>query len=514
MSAEHGRLENPKQWRAWGPYVASRQWGTVREDYSANGDAWNYFPFDHAHQRAYRWGEDGLAGISDADGLLNFSIALHNGKDDRLKERLFGLTNGQGNHGEDVKEYWWPLDATPTHSWASWLYRYPQAAYPYQQLVAENGARSKQEPEFELSDTGVLDHNRFFDISVDHAKADVDDLLITITATNHGPDMAPLELLGQLWFTNTWAWGNDPEIPELRALVIAGEDPTDSALRIAASHHRLGNFVLAAEPHLDAMPTLLFCDNETNDVELYGAETNRTAYPKDGINNAVVHGDFAGVNPQNRGTKAAVRYSFAGIAPGQSVTVRLRLRADSANAVIDGTTRPGMDADFGPTFAATMAQRSHEADSFYAAVIPASASVEDAHVARRAFAGLMWGKQLYRYTVEDWLEGDPAQPPPPPERKQATGAVPGRNTRWRNLDLAHVISMPDEWEYPWFAAWDLAFHTVPLAHIDPAFAKDQLLLLCREFVLHPDGQLPAYEWAFGDVNPPVHAWAAWQIYTL
>ncbi|MFN2345599.1 MAG: glucosidase [Dermatophilaceae bacterium] len=508
-TAEHGRLaESPDDsdaWRLWGPYVSARQWGTVREDYSGNGDAWGYFPFDHAHQRAYRWGEDGLAGVTDRFGFLNLSFGAWNGQDDRLKERLFGLTNPQGNHGEDVKEYWWSLDATPTHSYASWLYRYPQAAFPYAELVQRNAERGFQDREFELADTGVLAENRFFDVVVTHAKASPEDLCMTITATNHGPEAAPLHLVPQLWFRNTWAWGRDDRMPSLRRVEPPEHDDGD-LVAIEAQHGWLGTYRFFADDAQGAdgstriVPRVLFCNNETNDPALYGQQ-GRSAYPKDAVNQAVVHGDDSLVNPAGRGTKVGLHYDFGLVGPGESVTVRVRLKAG-----------PVPDRPFGAAFTSVVERRREEADAFYREVIPASVSDERRHIARRGFAGLLWGKQLYRYNVEQWLEGDPAFPPPPSSRLAPEHQ--GRNTSWRHLALADVISMPDEWEYPWFAAWDLAFHCVALARIDPAFAKEQLLLICREWAQHPDGQLPAYEWAFSDVNPPVHAWAAWRVFEI
>ena len=495
-SAEHARLaESPGDhdpWRLWGPYVAGRQWGTVREDYSADGDAWASFPFDQAHRRAYRWGEDGLAGVCDRYGFLNLGVALWNGRDDRLKERFFGLTNAQGNHGEDVKEYWWHLDATPTHSYAEWLYRYPQAAYPYDDLVAESARRDRSQPEYELADTGVLDADRFFDVRVVHAKGSPEDLCVRISATNHGPDPAPLDLVPQLWFRNTWRWGRDDRTPSLRR--IAPVEGTGH-VTVEAQHALLGRYLLSAEGD----PELLFCDNESDLVGLFGATANPTPYPKNGVDAAVVRGDRSLLNPAEEGTKVGVRYHFDAVAPGETVTVQLRLSADTAAG-----------HRFDDPFDAVIDDRRAEADEFYGAVIPVDVDDVDREVARRAFAGLLWGRQLYRYDVEAWLEGDPGQPPPPPERQ----ARHGRNVDWRHFYLADVISMPDEWEYPWFAAWDLAFHCVTLAHVDPAQAKQQLLLLCREWSQHPNGQLPAYEWSFSDVNPPVHAWAAWQVYVL
>ncbi len=470
-------------WRLWGPYQSGRQWGTVREDYSANGDAWNYLPFDQAHARAYRWGEDGIGGLCDAHGFLHLAVALWNERDDRLKERWFGLANEQGNHGEDVKEYWWALDATPTHSWGQLLYRYPQAAFPYAQLVEENARRGRDEREFELADTGVLDQNRFFDVTITHAKASPDDVLLSVTAVNHGPDPAPLHLVPQLWFRNTWAWGRDDRRPTLE-LARADAD----GVTIAAHHDFLGDYQLEAS----GSPRVLFCDNETDAIGLFGPGAHYASdHPTNGVGEAIVHGDDSKLNPANRGTKVGLDYRFAAVAPGESVTVTLRLRASTHTGPAFGDYSQVLDA------------RRSEADAFYAGVIPSGTSSDDTLTARRAFAGLLWGKQVYRYTVADWLDGDPSQPQPPPERLAAQPQ--GRNTDWRHLELADVISMPDEWEYPWFAAWDLAFHAVTLAHVDPALAKEQLLLLCREWAQHPSGQLPAYEWSFSDVNPPVQA---------
>ncbi|WP_114905402.1 MGH1-like glycoside hydrolase domain-containing protein [Ornithinimicrobium murale] len=499
MNAEQQRVnesEDPRAlWRRWGPYVSARQWGTVREDYSADGNAWEHFPFDHAHQRAYRWGEDGLAGLCDIDGYLNLGLALWNGQDDRLKERLFGLTNPQGNHGEDAKEYWWALEGTPTHSFAQWLYRYPQAPFPYQDLLHTNAARGFAEDEYELSDTGVLDENRFFDVVVTHAKASPTDIVVEIAATNHGPDPAPLHLVPQLWFRNTWAWGLDDRRPGI--LLGGGEgEYAEGQVTVLARHQALGEVRLTAE----GSPRVLFCDNETNNAALYGAGSvpaGHTAYPKDAIDRTIVHGEAA-TNPDQTGTKAALWWRFDQVPPGETVRIRLRLTQLSGGAAEGDAEQVLMD-------------RRRETDEFYAEVIPEGTCEEDRHIARRAFAGLQWGKQLYLYDVPRWLSGDPAGPPPPPQRADRHT---GRNTHWQHVNLAEVISMPDEWEYPWFATWDLAFHTVPLAHVDPAFAKFQLLLMCREWAMHPNGQLPAYEWNFSDVNPPVHPWAAWQVYSI
>jgi len=497
---EHERLrESPGDddpWRLWGPYLSGRQWGTVREDYSADGNAWDFFPFDHAHARTYRWGEDGIAGLTDRFGFLNLAIAMWNGQDDRLKERYFGLTNAEGNHGEDAKEYWWALDATPTHAWGQSLYRYPQAAFPYQRLREEDARRGTDQPEFRLADTGILEGDRFFDVVTTHAKVAPDDICITYEATNHGPDPAPLDLVPQLWFRNTWSWGVDPRRPTLRLLPERDIRAVGTTV-IEATHGWLGRYHLIAE----GSPAVLFCDNETN-PRVFGevpAEANHPAYPKDAINDAIVRGDERRLNPALTGTKVGLRYRFDAVGPGETVTVRLRLRGDHQ-----------VERPFGSTYAEVLANRRAEADAFHRAVVPEGVSEVDREIARRAFAGLCWGKQLYRYSVREWLDGDPGQPPPPPERRLRNG----RNNGWRHLALADVISMPDEWEYPWFATWDLAFHCVAMARIDPAFAKGQLLLLVREWAQHPNGQLPAYEWDFGDVNPPVHAWAAWQVYLL
>jgi hypothetical protein len=494
--AEHDRVQDlsaDDPWRLWGPYQSGRQWGTVREDYSADGNAWDYLPFDQAHRRAYRWGEDGIGGLCDSHGFLHLSLALWNGHDDRLKERWFGLTNPQGNHGEDVKEYWWALDATPTHSWGQLLYRYPHAAYPYAALVTENARRGRDVGEYELVHTGVLDESRFFDVTLTHAKAATDDILVTFEAINRGPEPAALHLIPQLWFRNTWVWGRDERRPGLRLA-----EPQDGRVTILAEHAFLGRYRLEAE----GKPRVMFCDNETDAVDLFGSGAhNVSPWPTNGIDAAVVHGDESKINPAAVGTKVGLHYTFDNVPAGGKVAIRLRLRA-AAHTV----------APFGADFDEVLAARVADADAFYAAVIPETATPDDAVTARRAFAGLLWGKQIYRYTVQDWLEGDPAQPPPPRQRRAPEPA--GRNTTWTHLELADVISMPDEWEYPWFAAWDLAFHAVALAHVDPQLAKDQLLLLCREWAQDPSGQLPAYEWSFSDVNPPVQAWAAWLVYDI
>ncbi|WP_328823412.1 MGH1-like glycoside hydrolase domain-containing protein [Metallococcus carri] len=494
MTAEQDRLaqapNDDDPWKLWGPYVAGRQWGTVREDYSADGDAWASFPFDHAHRRAYRWGEDGLGAFCDRYGFFNLGIALWNGQDDRLKERLFGLTNAQGNHGEDVKEVWWVTDGTPTHSYAQWLYRYPQAAFPYADLLATNAARGKADDEYELTDTGVLAQDRFTDVEVTWAKAGPTDLVLQVAATNRGPDAVPLDLIVQGWFRNTWSWGRDDRTPSL----------TRDGDGVLVQHAWLGTYRLVPET---PGARILFCDNET-DRSLYGEAV--TGCPKNGLDRAIVQGDETGVR-DDKGTKAGLCWRLQ-LDPGQTQTVRVRLTGVQAATPSDRTAQVAPIAEAGGDSEQTLATRRAEADEFYAAVIPAEVSDADRFIARRAFAGLLWGKQLYRYSITEWLAGDPAQPTPPAVRHT------GRNARWDHLDLADVISMPDEWEYPWFATWDLAFHAVALAHVDPEFAKRQLELMCWEWAQHPNGQLPAYEWNFDDVNPPVHAWATWKVFLL
>ena len=463
------------RWRRWGPYLSERSWGTVREDYSADGNAWDSFPHDHARSRAYRWNEDGLAGICDIEQRLCLAIAFWNGVDPILKERGFGLTNTQGNHGEDVKEYWWYLDSTPTHSWMKWRYHYPQSVFPYERLIEETARRDRTQPEFELLDTGVFDENRYWQITVEYAKATPEDMVMRITARNAGPEAATLHLLPTMWFRNTWSWRRGVPRPELRA---AGNT-------IVAEHRTLGRRVLVG----DGTAEPLFCDNETNTQRLWGAPG--PSFPKDGINDHVVSG-AATVNPARRGTKAAFHYVLSAAA-GATATVTVRL-SDSA-------------ADPGGA-AALIATRRQEADEFYAALTPADASPDEAAVMRQAFAGMLWSKQFYHLDITRWLDGDPAGPIPPAGR----GAV--RNGGWRHFDAVDVLSMPDTWEYPWFASWDLGFHCVPLAHVDAEFAKRQLILLCREWYMHPNGQLPAYEWSFDAVNPPVHAWAALRVFEI
>ena len=479
------------EWRAWGPYLSERQWGTVREDYSEFGNAWDYFPHDQARSRAYRWGEDGLLGISDEKQRLCFALALWNGADPILKERLFGLTGSEGNHGEDVKEYYWYLDATPTHSYLRGLYKYPQRAFPYADLVEENRRRGREQPEYELIDTGVFAEDRYFDVEVEYAKVTPSDLLIRITATNRGPDPAPLHLLPTLWFRNTWAWGYDDRRPELRAVspqgtATNGAEDIGSRL-VQASHHDLGDYWLAFQGN----PNLLFTENESNAQRLWGA-TNRTPFVKDGIGEAVVAGRDDAVNPAGNGTKVAAHYVLD-LAPGETQTVLLRLGSERSAAPF---------AEAGRIFS----ERIAEADTLYATLGDGRLTEDEARVQRQALAGLIWSKQVFIFDVAQWLDGDPAGPPPPESRKY------GRNSQWRHHNSSDVISMPDKWEYPWYAAWDLAFHCVAFGLIDAGFAKQQLLLMLREWYMHPNGQIPAYEWAFGDVNPPVHIVAARALY--
>jgi hypothetical protein len=487
MTQEEIRLqesqERKKHWKRWGPYLSERAWGTVREDYSPYGNSWEYLPHDHARSRAYRWNEDGLAGISDRHQLICFALDLWNERDPILKERLFGLTGNEGNHGEDVKEYYFYLDSTPTHSYMKYLYKYPQAGFPYSQLVEENRHRGKDQPEFELLDTGAFKDDRYFDVLVEYAKGDVEDILIKMTATNRGPETAPLRLLPTVWFRNTWSWAGDEARPDMRQ-VQGG---------IELDHPTLGKRWLYCE----GSPELLFTENETNHKRLFGVE-NRCACVKDGINDYVVNGKKDAVAPEPMGTKAAAHYALQ-IPAGATATVRLRLTDIEFSGVSEAAFE-GFDRLF--------ALRKSEADEFYRTVIPQDLSADAQNVMRQGFAGMLWSKQFYHYTIKEWLEGDPGNPPPPAERKN------GRNNQWPHLYNADVISMPDKWEYPWYAAWDLAFHCVPLALADCEFAKEQLVLLLREWYMHPNGQLPAYEWAFGDVNPPVHAWAAWRVYKI
>src|SRR3954447_5245756 len=489
MSAERDRVETfghledglrqAGDWYHWGPYLSERQWGTVREDYSAEGTAWESLPHDHARSRAYRWGEDGLAGFSDIEQRLCIALALWNGRDPILKERIFGLTGNEGNHGEDAKEHWWYLDAVPSHAWNRWRYHYPQRAFPYGDLLAENGRRGKSDPEYELLDTDAFDDDRYWIVEVDYAKGDPHDLLMTVRVTNAGPETDTLHVLPTAWYRNTWAWEADEARPELRA---------GGAARVVTQHPFLGSLELTGLGE----PRVVFCDNETNTERLYGSPST-SRKPKDGINDHVISG--ADTVRADTGTKVAFWYELE-VAPGETKIVRVRLReaTDSGNPWAD--------------FDALAEQRRAEADEFYAELTPSAASEDEALVLRQALGGMLWSKQLFYYDVARWLDGDPTQPTPPASRHS------GRNRTWRTFDAFDIMSMPDKWEYPWFAAWDLAFHCVALAHVDPAFAKYQLSLLCREWFQHPNGALPAYEWDFNDVNPPVQAWAALEVFVI
>jgi hypothetical protein len=487
LAEDHAR---EKHWKRWGPYLAERQWATVREDYSADGNCWDYFPHDHARSRAYRWGEDGLLGFSDHRARICFALALWNERDPILKERLFGLTGSQGNHGEDVKENYYYLDSTPTHSHVRMLYKYPHAEYPYARLIEENRRRSRDQSEFELEHTGVFSESRYFDVFAEYAKASPNDLLIEITVANRGPERARIHVLPQLWLRNTWAWGRSGESYPARGEI------RDDGGALACFHPELGRFRMELAPGPDGPPELLFTENETNTERLYGAP-NKTAFVKDAFHERVVHGREDAVNPARAGSKAAAWYRLE-LAAGASVTLRMRLTADSER---------GAEA-LGAGFTATFGARRREADLFYDDLLPTRMTPEERRVARQGYAGLLCSKQFYHLIAEHWLEGDPAQPAPPSARRR------GRNSDWRHLYLRDVLSMPDKWEYPWFAAWDLATHMIPFAKVDPSFAKEQLQLLLREWYLHPNGQLPAYEFSFSDVNAPLHAWAAWRVYKI
>jgi hypothetical protein len=486
---EDGRRE--KNWARWGPYLAERQWGTVREDYSEEGTGWNYFPHDHARSRAYRWGEDGLLGITDRECRLCFALALWNGRDPILKERLFGLAGPEGNHGEDVKELYYYLDATPTSSYLKALYKYPQAAFPYAKLVEENRRRRREDPEYEIEDTGVFNDGRYCDVFVEYAKVEPDDVLVRITCANRGPEVAILHLLPTIWQRNTWAWGRQGE-----DFWPAGRISRSSGDSLVAEHASLGSFQLICEAPAGISPRFLFTDNETNVARLFGT-SGRPRYVKDAFHRLVVEGEADAVNPEGFGTKAAAWYQLA-IPPGGNQAIRLRLSAVTGDGSVP----------LGDEFDAAFERRKQEADDFYATHRDTPLTDEERRVVRQADAGLIWSRQFYHYVVDQWIEGDPAQPAPPSGRKG------GPNRGWQHLYARDLLAMPDKWEYPWFAAWDLAFHCVAMARVDPAFAKHQLLLLCREWYMHPNGKLPAYEFAFGDANPPVHAWAAWRVYRL
>ncbi len=489
-NAEQVRLDSDgPAWRRFGPYLAERAWGTVREDYSEDGDAWGYFPFEHAHKRAYRWSEDGLGGICDEAQLVCLGFSFWNGRDEVLKERIFGLSGPQGNHGEDAKEYWWYLDSTPTYSWMKWRYLYPQGAFPYAQLLEENSRRSRHDPEFELIDTGIFAEDRYFDITVEYAKADPADICIRVRVKNAGPQAATLHLLPTLWFRNTWSWSAEDSSGRERLPRV-----TAAGRCLIAEHSELGSFTLTG----DGSPELLFCENVSNSPALWGSSAT-TPYPKDGINGHVVS-SAATVNPERSGTKAALWY-LLDVPARAETTVALRLRPHSGDELPPAL---GQGSDWSEVLAA----REEEADEFYARFAPRDASGDELSIMRQAFAGMLWSKQFFHYDVARWLDGDAAQPRPPDARKT------GRNSGWRHLNNHDVISMPDKWEYPWYASWDLAFHCAVLAHVNPSSAKAQLLTVCREWYMHPNGQLPAYEWNFSDVNPPVQAWAALRVFEI
>ncbi len=467
-----------RDWKRWGPYMSERQWGTVREDYSADGSAWEYLPHDAARSRAYRWGEDGINGWCDVKQHLCFALGMWNGKDPIIKERLFGLTGNQGNHGEDVKEYYYYLDSTPTHSYVKMLYKYPQTEYPYSQLIFENEMRGKKEPEFNLVDTGVFDKNRYFDVFTEYVKAEEDDILITLRVINRGPDMATIQLLPQLWFRNNWSWVTDPYRPKISKV---------KENELLVEHKDLGVFHFYYEGEGEA----LFCENDTNEGKLHGHK-NAVGYWKDGINDYVITGNPATVNPENFGTKSAILYELT-LDSGKEAVVRLRL-CDRPNA-----------NPFGD-FQAIYQERKDECDIFYRELQKNIDNEDLRNIQRQAFAGMLISKQFYYFDVNAWLKGDLRTPP--------AQRLHGRNKEWMHLKNMEIISMPDKWEYPWYAAWDLAFHCIPLATVDPDFAKRQLILLLREWYMHPNGQIPAYEWSFSDVNPPVHAWACWRVYEI
>jgi hypothetical protein len=492
-NAEANRLkednEHTKDWKKWGSYLSEREWGTVREDYSADGKPWEYFPHEHARSRTYRWGEDGIAGISDDQQHLCFGLALWNGQDPILKERLFGLTNGQGNHGEDVKELYYHLDNTPTHSYMKYLYKYPQEAFPYDELVQANQDRGKSDPEYELIDTGIFDDNRYFDVFVEYAKEGPEDILISITVANRGPEDAPIELIPSLWFRNTWAWRKEKKRANISA------DTSQGAPFLKAEHPEFDDYRLYFQASDDKEPELLFTDNETNKELIFENDENVTPFVKDGINNYIISGAET-VNPEKNGTKAAIRYRKT-VPAGESHTVRLVLTKNKSET-----------PDFDEGFSEILDQRKQEADTFYGDLAPEGITDDMRSVQRQALAGLLWNKQFYRYSVRKWLEGDPTQPDPPQSRKN------GRNNDWIYLSNKDIISMPDSWEYPWYASWDLAFHCIPMAVVDPEFAKNQLVLMLREWYMNPNGQIPSYEWSLGDATPPVHAWAALRVFRI
>ena len=499
MTAEHDRLVEVREqkipWKKWGPYLSERQWGTVREDYSEGGNAWDYFSHDQARSRAYRWGEDGMAGISDDKQRLCFALALWNGKDPILKERLFGLTNAEGNHGEDVKEYYFYLDSTPTHSYMKYLYKYPHAAFPYGNLVKTNRHRERTEFEYELLDTGVFDEDRYFDVFVEYAKASPEDMLIQITVHNRGPEPAQLHVLPTLWFRNQWSWQGVADRPTL-------EQTAASTMQsvVKAVDSQLGERYLYCEGEA----SLLFTENDTNTQRIFGVP-NRSPYVKDGINNHVVHGQVGVVNPDKKGTKVAAQYRVT-VDPGANQVIRLRLSHKAPTALAEGNGAGG--SPFGSHFNEVLQARRKDADEFYTAITPRSLDADAANVYRQALAGMLWSKQFYHYDVDKWLEERGSDP------FKSTRKVGPRNDGWHHMYNGDIISMPDKWEYPWYAVWDLAFHVLPLTLVDPDFGKQQLKLMLRERYMHPNGQIPAYEWNFGDVNPPVHAWSTIFTYRL
>ncbi len=482
MNAEKKRLEETlnkkKNWKKWGPYLSERAWGTVREDYSPHGSAWDYLPHDHARSKAYRWNEDGIAGICDEYQKVCFSVSLWNENDPILKERIFGLTGNEGNHGEDVKEYYYYLDSTPTHSYMKYLYKYCQTEFPYQSLLIENQQRTRKDSEFELIDTGVFGENKYFDVFIEYTKVTADDICIKISVANRGSETAKLRVLPTIWYRNIWSWEQDAKRPEMKAV-------SEETIELNGGKGFL---------YCKDADELLFTENNTNKQKLYGAE-NETQFVKDGINDYIVQSQQEAVNPEKTGSKASAHYSLE-IGGGETKEVLLRL------------SNKKLKQPFGSSFAKAFNQRKKEADEFYSEIIPQNLSDDAKNVQRQAFAGMLWTKQFYHFDVEKWLDGDETQPTPPAERKK------GRNNEWKHLNNADIISMPNKWEYPWYAAWDLAFHCIPLALIDSEFAKDQLILMLREWYMHPNGQIPAYEWAFGDVNPPVHAWAALRVYQI
>ncbi len=515
MKAEEKRLEeaqtHEKDWKQWGCYVSERAWGTVREDYSADGAAWDYFPFEHARHKAFRWNEDGIAGICDRKQRICFAPAFWNGNDAIIKERFFGLSGNVGNHGEDVKEYYFYLDNAPTHSYMKFLYKYPQNAFPYEKLYEENAKRDKNQPEYELIDTGIFEENKYFDIFIEYAKADCEDICIKITAHNRASETAPLHVLPTVWFRNRWSWYEESNKPSLEKT----ESNAENLELINLKEEMLGEYQMICADSKN----LLFTENDTNLQKLYNSE-NEAKFVKDAINNFIVNGEENAVNPENKGTKAAAHYYFE-IEANKSETIYLRLRkisnrkdAETQSEKVEensASLRSGGELSFESFIAdceKVFAQRISEADEFYASVIPDNLNDDAKNVMRQSLAGMLWSKQFYHYVVKNWLEGDEAFAPPPEER------LKGRNKNWTHLYNDDVISMPDKWEYPWYAAWDLAFHCIPLAMIDSEFAKRQLILLLREWYMHPNGQIPAYEWAFGDVNPPVHAWAALRVYQI